>query len=94
MLHEPILNPSRAKYRREPSKLFVPPLLPTLVPTPPEGADWEHEIKYDGYRTLIVLDHGKCWAFTRNGHTGPTATRPWLLPRSACAASPLRSMAR
>jgi hypothetical protein len=46
MQHEPIRNPSRAKDRRDPSKLFVPPLLPTLVPTPPYGAEWEHEIKF------------------------------------------------
>lgn len=46
----------------------MPPLLPTLVTEPPEGEEWEHEIKYDGYRTLIVLDHGKARAFTRNGH--------------------------
>ena len=68
MLELPILNPSRARHRREPSKLFVPPLLPTLVEVPPEGEEWEHEIKYDGYRTLIVNDYGKVRAFTRNGH--------------------------
>jgi bifunctional non-homologous end joining protein LigD len=68
MLEAPILNPSRAKYRRRPYALFVPPLLPTLVDTPPEGERWEHEIKYDGYRTLIVVDYGKGRAFTRNGH--------------------------
>jgi endonuclease YncB( thermonuclease family) len=37
MQYEPILNPSRARYRRDPGKLFIPPLLPTLVSSPPEG---------------------------------------------------------
>jgi hypothetical protein len=59
MLHEPILHPSRAKYRRSSAKLFVPPLLPTLVAEPPAGPEREHEIKYDGYRTLIVLAYGE-----------------------------------
>ncbi|WP_256449652.1 hypothetical protein [Novosphingobium sp. G106] len=41
MLYDRILNPSRAKYRRDPGNLFVPPLLPTLVTEPPEGEEWE-----------------------------------------------------
>jgi DNA ligase D-like protein (predicted ligase) len=68
MLEQAILNPSRAKYRRKPSALFVPPLLPTLVADPPIGERWSHEIKYDGFRTLIVVDYGKGRAFTRRGH--------------------------
>jgi ATP-dependent DNA ligase len=33
----------------------------------------DHEIKHDGYRTLIVIDHGKVRAFSRHGRdwTGP-----------------------
>lgn len=68
MLHEPIANPSRAKYRRKPDALFVPPLLPTLVDAAPEGPEWQHELKYDGYRTLVVNNAGRGSAFTRNGH--------------------------
>ena len=30
---------------------FIDFQLPTLVDDPPEGDDWIHEIKYDGYRT-------------------------------------------
>ena len=29
---------------------FIKPELPTLVPEPPTGDGWIHEIKYDGYR--------------------------------------------
>jgi bifunctional non-homologous end joining protein LigD len=47
---------------------FTAPLLPTLVSGPPTGGGWLHEIKQDGYRTLVVVDHGKVRAFTRNGH--------------------------
>ena len=47
---------------------FIKPELPTLVPEPPTGAGWIHEIKHDGYRTLIVIDRGQVRAFTRNGN--------------------------
>lgn len=47
---------------------FVPPVLPTLVDEAPEGNDWIHEIKYDGWRAQIVIDHGSIRVFTRNGH--------------------------
>lgn len=46
---------------------FIPPCMPTLVDKPPEGDDWAHEIKYDGYRTQIHLG-ATPHAFTRNGH--------------------------
>jgi ATP-dependent DNA ligase len=47
---------------------FIKPELPTLVPEPPTGEGWIHEIKYDGYRTLIAIDRGQVRAFTRSGH--------------------------
>jgi len=46
---------------------FVPPQLPTLVEQPPEGEEWTHEIKYDGYRSQIVLDCGKVTIYTQHG---------------------------
>ncbi|QPC95798.1 RNA ligase family protein [Mesorhizobium sp. INR15] len=41
-------------------------IVPTLVENPPEGDDWIHEIKFDGYRSQIILDH-EVRIFTRNG---------------------------
>jgi len=46
---------------------FVPPLLPTLVEKPPEGDDWIHEVKFDGYRSQIVIDEDGTRIFTRRG---------------------------
>jgi bifunctional non-homologous end joining protein LigD len=46
---------------------FIGFMLPTLVERPPEGDDWIHEIKYDGYRTELVIQGGKAQAFTRRG---------------------------
>src|SRR5262245_40212848 len=54
---------------------FIKPELPTLVPEPPTGEGWIHEIKYNGYRTLIVIDRGQVRAFTRNGHVWTAAYR-------------------
>jgi DNA ligase D-like protein (predicted ligase) len=45
---------------------FIEPLLPTLVEKPPEGDEWIHEVKFDGYRSQIVIDDG-VRIFTRNG---------------------------
>jgi bifunctional non-homologous end joining protein LigD len=52
---------------------FIKLEIPTAVPEPPAGAGWIHEIKYDGYRTLIVIDQGKVRAYSRPGRdwTGP-----------------------
>jgi bifunctional non-homologous end joining protein LigD len=47
---------------------FIPPQLPSLTEQPPEGADWIHEVKHDGYRTMLVVERGAARAYTRNGH--------------------------
>ena len=47
---------------------FIPPLAPTLVESPPAGDNWLHEIKHDGFRTLLLIDRSRARAFTRRGH--------------------------
>ncbi len=47
---------------------FVPPLMPTLVEKPPEGDGWIHEVKFDGYRSQMIIDETGIRIFTRNGH--------------------------
>lgn len=46
---------------------FIPQLMPTLVENPPEGGDWIHEVKFDGYRSQIVIDDEGVRIFTRRG---------------------------
>ncbi len=54
---------SRASRDRLPD--FIPPSLATLHSNAPRGAEWLHEIKYDGYRIQARLDHGKVRLLTR-----------------------------
>ncbi|QJU60297.1 DNA ligase D [Sphingomonas sp. AP4-R1] len=55
--------------RRTPSVLpaFLPVQLATLVDHVPPGDRWLHELKYDGYRTLIAIGGGEGRAYTRSG---------------------------
>ena len=46
---------------------FVAPMMPMLVDKPPEGDNWLHEVKQDGYRTQIIIDGGSVRAYTRRG---------------------------
>ncbi|MGE5408565.1 MAG: non-homologous end-joining DNA ligase [Syntrophothermus sp.] len=53
--------------RRGPLPSFVEPCLATLVAAPPEGDDWVHEIKFDGYRIEARIDNGDVRLLTRKG---------------------------
>ena len=52
----------------DPLPKFKEPQLATLVRTPPEGEEWIHEIKFDGYRAIAAIDSGKVTVRTRRGH--------------------------
>ena len=43
------------------------PALPTATKRPPQGPEWVHEIKYDGYRMLCHVLDGKVVFNSRNG---------------------------
>jgi bifunctional non-homologous end joining protein LigD len=46
----------------------VEPELCTLVERPPDGDDWLHEMKLDGYRIIATVAHGKVTLRTRRGN--------------------------
>ena len=76
-------------------RLFDAPLpgwmrlcLPTLVDAPPMGAQWVHEIKWDGYRVSAYFKDGKATVRTRNGHDW---TRRFPTIAAAVARLPVRS---
>src|SRR5215469_3759518 len=46
---------------------WIKPQLTKLVKEPPEGSEWLHEIKFDGYRMHARLDQGAVRLLTRTG---------------------------
>jgi bifunctional non-homologous end joining protein LigD len=54
-----------ARKRRMPDKLQ--PQLATLANQAPDGPEWLHEIKYDGYRLLARIEDGEVRLITRGG---------------------------
>ena len=46
---------------------WIPPQLTQLVDAAPEGDQWLHEIKFDGYRMHARLDRGTVKLLTRTG---------------------------
>src|SRR6201984_1080159 len=51
---------------------WIKPQLTRLVDQAPDGPDWLHEIKFDGYRMHARLDRGSVRLLTR---TGPKNSR-------------------
>jgi len=45
---------------------FIQPQLATLVEEPPQGDEWLHELKFDGYRMLCHLNRGEARFWSRN----------------------------
>lgn len=70
--------PRKAAPRKAPAKIAgaapapMPsrwrPQLAAEAGAAPKGKGWVHEIKYDGYRTLVFVENGKARLVTRNGH--------------------------
>jgi ATP-dependent DNA ligase len=47
---------------------FIEFLKPVTAARPPGGENWIHEIKYDGYRTQVLIECGQAKAYSKNGH--------------------------
>src|SRR5437879_4153477 len=69
------------------------PRLTELVEAAPDGPEWLHEIKFDGYRMHARLDCGAVRLLSAPGSTGRTNTRrsqrPWrrLMPTRPISAA-------
>lgn len=50
----------------------IAPQLATLVAEAPDGPEWLHETKFDGFRVLCRLDRGSATLFTRSGQDWTT----------------------
>jgi bifunctional non-homologous end joining protein LigD len=63
-----LLDPSGLSGARRVAEMprFVQPELATLVEQAPQGDDWLHEIKFDGYRALARIERGKVEMRSRN----------------------------
>jgi bifunctional non-homologous end joining protein LigD len=70
-------SPAR-RSRRDGLPQTYAPQLPTLVKSPPNGNQWLHEIKYDGYRIGARIERGNVNLITRNGNDW-TATFPEIV---------------
>ncbi|UOA32219.1 Multifunctional non-homologous end joining protein LigD [Sulfitobacter sp. DSM 110093] len=54
--------------RKGKNPAFVKPQLATLVSDAPEGGDWIHETKFDGYRCLVSIGKSGARLYTRSGN--------------------------
>jgi ATP-dependent DNA ligase len=57
----------RATQRKAQPPRWIQPQLTRLVAEAPDGSNWLHEIKYDGYRMHARLDGGDIRLLTRTG---------------------------
>jgi len=54
------------------------PRLPTAAKIVPNGDLWLHEVKYDGYRLIVVREDRRVRLFTKGGNDW-TSRFPWIV---------------
>jgi bifunctional non-homologous end joining protein LigD len=47
---------------------FIEPATPVLYPVPPRGADWLHEVEFDGWRVQLHKYGNFVQLYSRGGH--------------------------
>jgi bifunctional non-homologous end joining protein LigD len=73
---------------------FIEPQLPSLVDQPPDGKHWIHEIKHDGYRSIVIVERGEAKSTPAMDLIGLSAIPPSPAPLRIFAASQRSSMVR
>lgn len=82
------LDPASVKgARTAPLPARLSPMLASLAAEAPDGGNWLHEIKFDGYRLLARVEAREVKLFTRSGHDW---TRKFPTIAQACARLPCR----
>src|ERR1700680_1440344 len=61
-------TPARRRAEKASPPALIQPHLAALVKKAPDGPDWLHEIKLDGYRMHARLDAGRVQILTRRGN--------------------------
>lgn len=74
--HAPAFARSARTGAGGPMPKFVTPQLCTTLTRPPQGNDWVHEIKFDGYRLQLRVEAGTAQLLTRNGLDWTDRFRP------------------
>ncbi len=46
---------------------FIAQMAPTLAKQPPAGAEWLHEVKFDGFRAQVHVEGGSVTIYSRKG---------------------------
>jgi ATP-dependent DNA ligase len=64
---------------------WIKPQLTKLLDQPPNGSEWLHKLKFDGYRMHALLDRGAVRLLTRTEVQPIAATRPhWRAVARPC----------
>lgn len=76
-------DPKQPKLLIDPMPLRIEPCKPVLKLTPPRGNQWAYEIKWDGYRVALYVDHSnvrgeKRRKISRSPAAFFTRLLPWL----------------
>jgi bifunctional non-homologous end joining protein LigD len=90
MPKSPRANPTtRRSFEPTSPPAWIKPQLAKLVEKAPDGPDWLHEIKFDGYRMHARLDAGRAQILTRRGNDW-TGKYPVIAQAIARASGPQR----